>query len=483
MRKLYTCLVASFFVIVAGLGLWSALDADDSTSASENRALAGKPALTLSSLLDGSYQSAYETYYADQFPMRESFMKLNRSLNGFYYYSGASGGDVVLSGVKTDVEQGGVSLDDYASAIDGADQQTKPDEEPTPSGTDDGSTQEPQPQQPDGQPAEEEQPEKEPEDTIPELDYPEDYTSTDSTIIISGDRAMDIPTATYSVIADYAQAVNNIDTALGARVRTFSILTPNSGEFYSPEDFHSGLHSQKDMIDACYADMLDSVYTVDVYSEHLRHTDEYLYFRTDHHWTALGAYYAYKQFCKEAGFEAVPLDEFETGRYENFVGTLYTYTSSYPQSQALKDNPDYVDYYLPIVETSAKYYSDATLSDGIALSVVSTTISANYSNKYLCFIGGDTPIMIIDTDVEDGGTCLVLKESYGNAFVPFLTSHYSRIVVVDPREFNRQGYPSLDLTTFAAEQGVNDVIVLDYPFMINNSYYISWLNRLVGMDS
>lgn len=480
MRKIYTCLVAAFFVLLAGFGLWSALDHDATTSVSENRKLAEKPRLTISSLLDGSYQTVYETYYSDTFPLRESFMSLNRKLNGFYYYSGASGGDVVLSGVKTDVEQGGVSLDDYAAAVDGdttmpeqpVDPITpQPDGAQTPSDTQPDTPEQPLPETP----VEDEEP--------PELDYPEDYTSTDSTIIISGDRAMDIPTATYSVIADYAQAVNNIDTALGARVRTFSVLTPNSGEFYSPEDFHSGLHSQKDMIDACYADMLDSVYTVDVYSEHLRHADEYLFFRTDHHWTALGAYYAYKQFCKEAGFEAVPLDQFETGRYENFVGTMYTYTSSYPQSQALRDNPDYVDYYLPIVETSAKYYTDATLTNGIPTSVVITTLNPDYSNKYLCFIGGDTPIMIIETDVQDSGTCMVLKESYGNAFVPFLTSHYSRIVVVDPREFNRQGYPSLDLTSFSAEQGVDDIVILDYPFMINNSYYIAWLNRLVGMDS
>ena len=477
MRKLYTCLTALFFLILAGFGLWSALDKDPTMSVSENRKLAEKPKLTLSSLFDGSYQTNYETYYADTFPLRESFMSLNRKLNGFYYYSGTGDGDVVLSGIKTDAEQGGVSLDDYAAAVDGEKQDDTPGAQ-TP-GT--GDAQPSDPETPDTTPGDAQTPDEE-DEPIPDLTYPDEYTATDSTIIISGDRAMDIPTATYSVIADYAQAINNIDTALGENVRTFSILTPNSGEFYSPEDFHTGLHSQKDMIDACYDGMQDSVYTVDAYSELARHADEYIFFRTDHHWTALGAYYAYKQFCKTAGFDAVPLDEFQTGRYDDFVGTMYTYTSSYPQSQALKDNPDYVDYYLPIVNTTAKYYQDATLTNGIDSSVIITTLNPDYSNKYLCFISGDTPIFIIDTDVTDGGTCLVLKESYGNAFVPFLTSHYSRIIVVDPREFNRQDKPALDLTAFAAEQGVDDVIALDYPFMINNSYYISWLNRLVGMD-
>ena len=82
-----------------------------------------------------------------------------------------------------------------------------------------------------------------------------------------------------------------------------------------------------------------------------------------------------------------------------------------------------------------------------------------------------------------GPTCIVLKESYGNAFVPFLTSHYGRIIVIDPREFNQEGKPTLDLAAFAADQGVDDLIVINYPYMINNSYYIAWLGRLVGYSS
>ena len=82
----------------------------------------------------------------------------------------------------------------------------------------------------------------------------------------------------------------------------------------------------------------------------------------------------------------------------------------------------------------------------------------------------------------DGPVCLVLKESYGNAFIPFLTSHYSKIVVIDPREFNQQGKPSLDLTAFAKAQGVDDVIVINYPFMVSSEPYVSYLNKLVGVE-
>ena len=57
-----------------------------------------------------------------------------------------------------------------------------------------------------------------------------------------------------------------------------------------------------------------------------------------------------------------------------------------------------------------------------------------------------------------------------------------KIIVIDPREFNRDGKPSLDLQQFAAEQGVDDLLVINYPYMINSKSYVHWLERLVGMD-
>ena len=114
------------------------------------------------------------------------------------------------------------------------------------------------------------------------------------------------------------------------------------------------------------------------------------------------------------------------------------------------------------------------------ISVVYTKLADETTNKYLCFIGGDTPVCVIESAAE-GGVCMVLKESYGNAFVPFLTSHYSKIIVVDPREFNRDGKPSLDLASFAKEQGVNDLLVINYPYMINSKAFVRYLNALAGV--
>ena len=276
--------------------------------------------------------------------------------------------------------------------------------------------------------------------------------------------------------------VSNIEDAVRHRARVISLVTPNSGQFYSPTEYHTGSHDQKAMIDLCYGSMSSDVLTVDAYSILEKNKDSDIYFRTDHHWTALGAYFAYTRFCETAGFEAIPLQRFKSGTYDRFLGSMYTYTSDLPQSAALKENPDSLTYYLPIVNTTAYFCANADLENSTPYycEVVNPDLPADEYNKYMCFMSGDHPAALISTDVQ-GPVALVLKDSYGNAFLPFLTSHYSKIYVIDPREFNQDGKPSLDLISYVDEHQVDDVILVNYSFMINSAKYVKWLNRLVGL--
>lgn len=472
MKKLYIALLTAVLAALLVFTCISLFDKDAEYSTKENRKLAEKPEFSLSALLDGSYIAQLESYYTDTFPYRESMMDANHTLNRFYYYSGKNEEQnmLIISG-NTGAESGGQSLHETLekeelTVVEETAEEELPEE----------STAEAPEQKPEEEPLPEQtqQPAK--------IDLPsESDAAYCGNVVVFGTRAMEIPTADHKIIGYYADAVRSISEALGSDVRIISLVTPNGGEFYSPESMHTGVHSQADMIRDCYEKMPEDVLTVDAYSALSQHADEYLFFRTDHHWTQLGAYYAYTKFCETCGFEAVPLTDFTQGTYENFVGSMYTFTSGYPQSQLLYDNPDTLTYYLPKFETHAKYYSDSTLYDPISISVIYTKLPDTTLNKYLCYIGGDTPVCIIESEAE-GGTCMVLKESYGNAFVPFLTSHYSRIIVIDPREFNQNGKPSLDLPAFAKEQGVDDLLIINYPYMINNINYIHLLFRLIGQD-
>ena len=450
MKKIYTALSALFVVLLLTVGVVSLFSANDD---------AQKPKLTFSGLLNGSYAAGQRSYYAEAFPQSESLKNMNTRLNGFYKFSGLSGENDVslIINANGNAADHGASLENTQPV-----KPETPDESSAPSSVTEVPT-EPSSEEP----------------TQPSS-YVEDGAVVENlgAALLIGNRAVEVPYADYDSLNDYSAAVTGIADALGASVRTFSIAVPNGAEFYTTEEYHSGVSSQINMIDYVYEKMGSNVHTVDAYSKLAAHIDEYIYFRTDHHWTQLGAYYAYTAFCEEAGFKAEPLSKFETGEYTNFVGSMYNFLADYPQAQILREDPDTLEYYEPFVEAKARYYTDATLNEEYVIGVISY-VGDNVSNKYLCYLGGDHPVTIIRTDVEDGPVCLLLKESYGNAFAPWLTSHYSKIIVIDPREFNRDGKPSLDLVSFAKEQGVNDCIVLNYPMMLSSDSYISWLNRLV----
>lgn len=480
MKKVYTVLLSLVLCSALCVGLISVLDHDELVASGENRQIK-KPEFTLASFLDGSFMTELDDYYTDTFPARQKLLKANKWLNNFYYFSGSGEENLLVIGGSTGAEMGGQSLDAVTKAAQppeqSAPEQAAPAQEQTSeTAPAENAPPETEPETADQTPQEAE----EPAHVDPELPgVAEEEASYAGAVVIVGDRAMEIPTRLDDIIETYAAAVDHLNISLDG-VRTISLVTPNGAAFYSPESMHTGAHDQKEMIEYCYSCMGDDIVTVDAYSAIRSHIDEYIYFRTDHHWTQLGAYYAYTAFCEAAGFDAVALEEFPSGKYRNFLGSMYTFTSGYPQSEILKENPDYLDYYLPIRQTHAKYYANGDLENGTEVSVVFTGLNDDFSNKYLCYIGGDTPVCVIETDLEDAPVCIVLKESYGNAFVPFLTSHYSKIIVIDPREFNRDGKPSLNLAEFAKDKDVDDLIVINYPYMINTKNYVSWLERLAG---
>ncbi len=422
----------------------------------------GVPAIGLNGFTEGEYVQQFQKHLSEGFPGSKPLEEIRLQMNGFYHFSAVDqDGDIqLLIPITNDAADHGAAL---------------------------------QPQEPE-EPKEEIQ-ETQLEETIPIDDSTEPTepapTETEVTepheeeppvevlgqILLMGDRAIELPVAKYSAIEEYAKAVDRIANALDG-VNTYSLLVPNAAGLYAPVDYQSDIDSQESMISYAYSLMDPKVKTTDAYSLLLEHKDKYLYFRTDHHWTHLGSYYAYVAWCETAGFEPQKIEDFQTGSYETFLGTMYGFLSKYPQREVLKENPDSLTYYIPSVESKAKYYDTADMSYGTSIDVI-YPLSSSRSNKYLCFLAGDHPITVIETGLEEERTCILIKESYGNAFSTWLTGHYSKIICIDPREFNRNEKPSLDLVKFAKKVGADDCIILNYPIMINSSAYSSWLGRLI----
>lgn len=214
-------------------------------------------------------------------------------------------------------------------------------------------------------------------------------------------------------------------------VPMYFMLAPTSQEIYSSlMPSYGGYLSEKSFIESCYGKM-ENLTTIDCLSFLSGHRDEYIYYRTDHHWTSLGAYYAYSAAARQLGYGAYGLNSFniETAS-SSFRGTLFSKTLDSVVT------PDSIDYYhLASNEPTVKM----TVFDGREKTEYDSLYVRDYlevKDKYSSFTGSNSPIVTIETDVDNGKSLLLIKDSYAHSLVPFLSKHYSKITMVDMRYIN-----------------------------------------------
>ncbi len=209
----------------------------------------------------------------------------------------------------------------------------------------------------------------------------------------------------------------------------YFLLAPTAQGVYS-DLFPTGapIGSQSALVDYCRENLTD-IQTINVIPTMKMHADEYIYYRTDHHWSTYGAYLAYYDAAKIMGFKPCELGEFDIEHAsDSFRGTLY--------SKTLDDSitPDIMDYYHHRNSKSV----ELTVNNGKNISRYDSLYFREYldvKDKYSSFLGPNVPYIDIQTGV-DGPSMLIFKDSYAHALIPFLTSHCSRITVLDLRYIN-----------------------------------------------
>lgn len=249
----------------------------------------------------------------------------------------------------------------------------------------------------------------------------------------------------------YIAALNNAAAALDGTCNVISILVPNQSGAMLPYDEMVGMGGSN-QIEAIhyYYSQYQNVITIDTIDTLRQHMDEYLYFRTDHHWTSLGAYYVYLNYCNTMGITPHDLSYFTEKTFEPFLGSFY----SQLQDPMMAENPDYVKAYIPHGTNSLTYWD--TAGNKIDWYVVSDVSGWNAYSKYCCFVGGDRPLAMIENpEITDGSACLVIKESYGNCFIPFLVDHYQTVYIMDYR------YATENVINFVKEHNVKDLILIN----------------------
>ena len=220
------------------------------------------------------------------------------------------------------------------------------------------------------------------------------------------------------------------------KMKMYFMLAPNAQEIYSDTlPANCGAADQKLFIKNCY-DSLPSITGIDVYSGLLAAKNEYIYYRTDHHWTSYGAYIGYKSAASAMKFTAYSEDKFSIEHASNeFRGTLYSKTL---------DNsitPDTIDIYTlannePQVKVSV--YKSGAEPDSTYSSLYFREF-LDVKDKYSTFLGQNVPRIDIDSEIpqeNDKGSLLIIKDSYAHSLIPFLTKNYSHITVLDLRYIN-----------------------------------------------
>lgn len=231
---------------------------------------------------------------------------------------------------------------------------------------------------------------------------------------------------------------------------------------------------QEGAIDSILKGMESGVVPVDVFGTLKEHSDEYLYFRTDHHWTQLGAYYAYTEFCKAKGVKPYKTDHFRHEAYEGFVGSFYFgYKDNYGEIvSSLRNSADTVYTYAPVSNAVMTVHDKN--GDTYSWPIIKDVDDYSMGTKYSCFIAGDNPLTIIENkDITDGSSCIVVKESYGNAFVPLLVDHYETIYVIDQR------YWDGNLISYAKEHKVEDILFANNLTAIGSKSQLASLNKII----
>lgn len=309
---------------------------------------------------------------------------------------------------------------------------------------------------------------------ISENNYP--VIDTDSKLTYSGyvglvgDSAYELYTYVDGVAENYADAVNYTADQLDGKSKVYDLIVPLASGVTLPDKYFSKIQSSDQMksLNNLYEKLNDKVTPVNIYDNMMKHRNEYIYYRTDHHWTSLGAYYGYETWCNTKGILPISLERRQKVNYGDFVGSLYYDT----KESILKKNPDSFDVYMPLNDV----YISAKDSNGnsVKKDVISDFSEAPDYAKYDCFIGGDKALVtIVNNDAIDDSTCMVIKESFGNSIVPYLADHYSKVYVYDYR------YTSKNLVEEAKEKGVDDVIFINNIGMTRSSYLVGKLSTAV----
>ena len=286
--------------------------------------------------------------------------------------------------------------------------------------------------------------------------------TTENQLLVIEDRVMEVYQKDPQMQKKYVDMVNYYAESLPEDINLYNMLIPTQIAFMEE---YSGLGDDEiESINQFYSSYLPRVKTIDV-SDTLREQfldGKYVYFRTDHHWTTLGAYYAYQTMADAMDMPKLDLGDFWIGDEAPFLGHLYTQS----KTPRLQEHADTIYYYvndmnnIPVDPVTYSYIP------GQRVEYEGKMFCPEEGARYELFLAGDHPFIEIDSASENDRTLLLIKDSYSNALLPWLTCGYNQILVVDARTFDQT------IDDLLQQYDVDDVLIANYIMGTNFEDYI-----------
>ena len=231
-----------------------------------------------------------------------------------------------------------------------------------------------------------------------------------------------------------------------ASVATYFLLAPTSVDIYREQrPWLAQSYSQLKIINSIKQQLPTNVTFIDIYHKLRQHNDQQLYFRTDHHWTTRGAYFAYVEAARAIGLQPFALNDFDIATVsDNFRGTFYSKVNS------IKIKPDYIEVFFPKWQADYEVLYDNQY-------VTNSLYEYDFLQKtdqYSFFLDGNHSLVKITSNVENGRKIAIVKDSYAHVFIPFIVNHFEEVHVIDLR-FNQS-----NLGDYLAQHDIEDVLFL-----------------------
>ena len=260
------------------------------------------------------------------------------------------------------------------------------------------------------------------------------------------DYLMEIPTApNQKALDNNLDAISNF-SASHPDINTVMTLIPNAAYIYDhliPRN--APVRDQEKDIKYVMNAVSTSLNFVDLTKTMSSHKEENIYYKTDHHWTTLGARYAFDALSTALGIEK-PTQEYKIYPVtHSFQGTLAS-KSGYDKAQ------DTIEIYVPqgVNTDCVVNFTD----EGKKTASVYESAALEKKDKYEVFFGGNHTRIDISTPMEGKKNLLLFKDSYANCFIPFLVPYYRNIIVIDPRYFYD------DIESLISDNEITDVLFL-----------------------